>query len=89
MKAKTKNTQFEKIQRVSVLPRVQMSTLESHFKPEEMPLVDASPLGRHRLIQAFRNKYGPSFRNVRGVAQAIKEYDIQVDSIKKLYKTLE
>jgi len=89
MRSRNKNSTFERLQRISILPRVELSTLQSHFKPQEMPLVDATPLGRHRLIQAFRGKYGVSFRNVPGVANILKEYDTQVKAIKKLYKSTE
>lgn len=89
MKIKTKQNVIEKAKRISILPNVELPILGRFFKPEEMPLVDASPIGRHRLIQALRGKYGPAFRNVRGVSEAIKEYDNQVEHIRKLYKTLE
>lgn len=89
MKIKTKQNVMEKAKKISLLPRVELPILDRFFKPEEMPLLDASPIGRHRLIQSLRGKYGPTFRNVRGVSEAIKEYDIQVEHIRKLYKTLE
>ena len=89
MKSKTKNMRIEKIRKISLLPKVEIIGLENFFKPEEMPLVDASPIGRHRLLQALRNKFGASFRNIRGVSSILNEYDIQAKAIKDLYKTLE
>lgn len=76
------------IKRASLLPKIQLAGLEQHLKPEQMPILDAGPIGRHRLIQALKNRYGIMFRNVPGVSNILKEYDSQANSIKELYATL-
>ena len=86
---KTKSLSLNNLKRIKTLPQIDLSGMEKFFKPEEMPLVDASPVGRHRLLQALRNKFGASFRNVRGVSSMLKDYDSQVKMIKNLYKALE
>ena len=86
---KTKSLRLNNLGRIKILPKVDIVGLEKFFKPEEMPLVDASPIGRHRLLQALRKKFGASFRNIRGVSSMLKEYDNQVKAIKDLYDTLE
>lgn len=74
---------LHRIARIGKIPEVKVQGLENFFKPDEMPALEPTPLGRHRLIQAFRNKYGESFRNRRGVSGAIKDFDEQVNLIKK------
>lgn len=80
---------LKRIKKASILPKVSLIGLENHLKPEQMPILDASPIGRHRLVQALKNRYGIMFRNVPGVANILNEYDSQVKSIKELYNTLE
>jgi len=89
MNKKTKDNYLGKVKKIKMLPSVDLGDISNFFRPEEMPLIDASPIGRHRLLQALRNKFGASFRNIRGVSSMLKEYDIQVKAIKDLYKTLE
>jgi hypothetical protein len=86
---KNKGISIQKLKKVASLPQVELVNLDKHLKPEQMPLVDASPLGRHRLLESLKNRYGPMFRNVRGVSNILKEYDIQVKSIKDLYGSME
>ena len=79
---------LKNIKRASILPKVELVGLENHLKPDQMPILDASPVGRHRLVQALKNRYGIMFRNVPGVANILKEYDSQVKNIKDLYDSL-
>ena len=85
-----KQTKHQKMQRFmqisATAPKIELQGLESHFKPEEMPEVDPSPMGRHRLLQAFRSKYGLSYRNRRGVTKLIRMFDEQSEFIKKALK---
>ena len=85
----TKHLAIDKIAKIKSLPGLDLPSLSKFFKDGEEPLVDATPIGRHRLVQALRNKFGASYRNIRGVSDLIKEYDVQVKAIKDLYKTLE
>lgn len=77
---------IQKISAMGAAPKVDGSRWQKFFKPEEMPAVDATPIGRHRLVQAFKNKYGETFRNKPGVAEAIKDFDDQAEFIKKAIK---
>lgn len=82
------SSRLKNIKRASILPKVELIGLENHLKPDQMPILDASPVGRHRLVQALKNRYGIMFRNVPGVANILKEYDSQVKNIKDLYDSL-
>lgn len=83
MNPSNKKQILHKIMKIGKIPEVKIQGLENFFKPDEMPALEPTPIGRHRLIQAFRNKYGESFRNKRGVIGAIKDFDEQVKLIKK------
>jgi hypothetical protein len=81
-----KQTKSQKMQRLlqisATAPRINLPGLGSHFSPEEMPELEPTPMGRHRLLQAFRGKYGASFRNKRGVSKILKEFDEQTTFIR-------
>ena len=83
MNPNRKRAIFQKIARIGQIPAIKVAGLEQILKPEEMPALEPTPLGRHRLIQALRMKFGESFRNKRGVEGAIKDFDEQVKLIKK------
>jgi hypothetical protein len=86
---RTKSNSAELIQRIAKMPEIKLDGLEAFFKPEEMPEFDYSPVGRHRLLQAFRNKYGESYRNKRGVMKLIKDFDNKRDLVLKILKVRE
>ncbi len=67
-------------------PALDLEPVQAHFKEGEMPIVDASPVGRLRLIRAFSRKYGPNFRSFPGVADAIKHYDQEVKVLNMIKK---
>lgn len=83
---KTKYSSKENILKVMAAPKLELPNLVKFFKEDELPELDASPLGRHRLIQSLKNKYGPSFRNKKGVAQLIRDFDEQREFIVKALK---
>ncbi len=86
---KSRSNSAELIKRISMMPEIKLPGLEAYFKPEEMPEIDYSPIGRHRLLQAFRNKYGESYRNKRGVMSIIKDFDRKRDTMVKILKVRE
>lgn len=86
---KSKRNDLWKYKMIAGLPQMSISGLEQHFKPEQMPAVDASPLGRYRLVESLKNRYGPMFRNVMGVSGIIGDYDNQAGAIKNLYMSME
>lgn len=81
-----KKKMIQKLAQFGQIPKIDTSLVGRFFKPEEMPAIDPTPLGRHRLVQALRNKYGETYRNKPGVVQAIKDFDEQADIIKKTIK---
>jgi hypothetical protein len=79
-----KQTRFnaaDAVKRILTIPKMDLSGLHNFFRQEEMPLIEPTPIGRHRLLQAFRNKFGESYRNKQGVMQVIQDFDRQRDFI--------
>jgi len=83
---KSIGTKRETILKVLAAPKVELKGLEAFLKPEEIPHIDGSPLGRHRLIQTLRNKYGEGFRNKPGISRILKDFDEQRDLMVKIIK---
>ena len=65
---------------------IELPALSSYLKPEEMPSVDPTPLGRHRLVSALKNKFGVMYKNRPGVESLLKDYDEQAKIIKDTIK---
>ncbi len=42
---------------------------------ERMPKLEFHPVGRMRLTQALRQRFGDSYRNIPGVDDILKEFD--------------
>ena len=42
---------------------------------DRTPEMEFSPRGRLRLVTALRNRFGESYRNLRGIGGLIKEFD--------------
>ncbi len=62
---------------------MELKDLSLFFKEDEMPEIEPTPLGRYRLLQSLRNKFGDSYRNKKGVMRLIKDFDDQRDFIVK------
>ena len=46
---------------------------------ERMPKLEFSPVGRYRLVNALRNRFGDSYRNLPGVGDILKEFDKEAE----------
>ena len=44
---------------------------------ERMPSMEFSPVGRIRLINALKGRFGTGFRNLPGISDIIKDFDQQ------------
>jgi len=77
------NASREKILKILSAPKMELKDLSLFFKEDEMPEIDPTPLGRYRLLQGLRNKFGDSYRNKKGVMRLIKDFDDQRDFIVK------
>lgn len=51
---------------------------------DAMPSLTPDPLGEYRLMNALRNKFGPSFRDHPSAAGAIKHFQKEYNYFKKL-----
>lgn len=46
---------------------------------DAMPELPRNSVGRHRLVRALQQRFGPNFRSLPGVGGLIKEFDSEVD----------
>lgn len=53
---------------------------------EKLPEYDFSPVGRHRVVTALRNRFGNGYRNLPGVSDILKDFDQEVHFQTKLNK---
>lgn len=45
---------------------------------DAMPELPRNPVGRHRLIRALQQRFGPNFRSLPGIKGLVKEFDDDV-----------
>lgn len=46
---------------------------------ERMPKMEYSPVGRYRLTQALRNRFGDNYRNLPGMSEVLQEFDKEAE----------
>lgn len=52
----------------------------------EAPSVTADRIGKYRLMESLKNKYGPNYKNHPDAKHVIKEHDAQVDHLKTIFR---
>lgn len=77
---------IKSILNVGPVKSIELPSLLNYLKPEEVPHIDATPIGRHRLISALKNKFGIMYKNRPGVEGLIKEYDDKARIVKNTIK---
>lgn len=83
---KHKKKALQTIKKMGGVPAIDSSKAQRFFKPEEMPALEPTPVGRYRLVQALKNKYGETFRNKPGVKAVLDDFDEQSSIIKNTIK---
>lgn len=64
--------------------KLSLGDLES-LLGERMPKLEFSPVGRHRLTTALRNRFGDSYRNLPGISDIMQEFDKEAEfNVKKM-----
>lgn len=53
---------------------------------EKMPRIPLNKVGKVRLIQALRNRYGAGYRNLPGVSDMMAEFDEECEHGERLEK---
>lgn len=53
---------------------------------EAMPELPRNAVGRHRLIRALQQRFGPNFRSLPGIKNLISEFDYDVGTEDKVRK---
>lgn len=53
---------------------------------EAMPEMPINSVGRFRLINALRNRFGNGWRNIPGVRDIIKDFDSKVELEERIHK---
>ena len=48
------------------------------------PELPRNPVGRHRLIMALHQRFGPNFRSLPGVSGLVDQFDSEVEFERKL-----
>lgn len=51
---------------------------------EATPELPRNPVGRHRLIRALNQRFGPNFRSLPGVGDLVKQFDTEIDFERKV-----
>lgn len=75
---KTKRLALDLMKHVKSAPKLELGPINNVLKPEEMPAMSPSVVGRMRLVKALRNRYGSDYKNRPGVQQAIDHFDSQM-----------
>lgn len=81
----TKHLFKEALSRLGPLPDLDLSPIQA-ILGDKMPKLDATTIGRHRMLMAFRNLFGDNFRSTPGVEQAIKHYDNESGHVRDLLR---
>jgi hypothetical protein len=58
----------------------------SELLGERMPKLEFTPVGRLRLSQALRNRFGDNYRHLRGMDDIMREFDREAEFNVKLQK---
>jgi len=66
-------------------PRISLENL-GDVLGEKMPRLPKNRVGRMRLIQALKNRFGAGFRNLPGVQDVMSEFDDNIKSQTTLNK---
>ena len=53
---------------------------------DAMPELPKNPVGRHRLVMALSQRFGPNFRSLPGVSGLIKQFDDEIEFEKRVAK---
>lgn len=53
----------------------------------ELPDLPAGPIGRFRLVETLRGRYGDNFRMIVGARNALKHFDKETDMLKAFAET--
>lgn len=51
---------------------------------EKTPELPRNPVGRHRLVTALAQRFGPNFRSLPGVTDLMKQFDGEIEFERKL-----
>lgn len=51
---------------------------------DKTPELPRNPVGRHRLITALAQRFGPNFRNMPGVSGLMRQFDGEIDFERRL-----
>jgi hypothetical protein len=51
---------------------------------DAMPSLPKDPIGRHRLIMALHQRFGPGFRSLPGVSGLVDQFDQEIEFERKV-----
>lgn len=53
---------------------------------EKMPKIPLNGVGRVRLIQALKNRFGVGYRNLPGISDMLKDFDVHIEHAERVEK---
>ena len=74
---KTKYLTLNKIAKSKNFGDFNDSKFRAHIG-EDAPKLEPTKLGQYRLMMGLRNKYGANYRNIPGISEALKDFDLEV-----------
>lgn len=64
------------------LTQIDLKPIQDSLPGIELPDIPAGPVGRFRLVEVLRSRFGENFRNVKGARDAINHFDKESDMLK-------
>jgi hypothetical protein len=65
------------------LSAIDLKPIQEALGPEtQLPDLPAGPIGRFRLVETLRGRYGDNFRIIPGARNALKHFDKETDMLK-------
>lgn len=62
---------------------IDLKPIQDAVGPEvALPDLPAGPIGRFRLVETLRNRYGDNFRIIPGARNALKHFDQETEMLK-------
>lgn len=76
---------LKKLHELQNLPAMDMKPIKKVLG-EDMPDISPTPLGRLRLLNALKAKFGANYRNIPGAAEALSHFSDEMRYFEALRK---
>lgn len=65
---------------------ITLDNLHEFLGVDKTPDMPRNAVGRHRLIQALRGRYGDQFRNVKMLKKLVDDFDAEIRHAETIHK---